>query len=199
MKDDEVELIKRCMRNDSVAQEAIFNLYYNKMYHEVVRNVNGLDESEKCDIMVDAFTKVLTKIDQYKFDGSFEGWIRRIVKNTLLDKLKNTQRQRETMQSLNYTDDDGKEKSIDVADESSDFSQELECDAYQRLIDALPPQYRRVFVLYAIEGYPHNEIAKLLGISEGASKSNLSRARAILQDEVEKLYGKFNLTSKCHE
>ncbi len=180
------------MRNDSVAQEAIFNLYYYKMYHEVVRNANGLDESEKCDVMVDAFTKVLTKIGQYKFDGSFEGWIRRIVKNTLLDKLKHTQWQRETMQSINYTDDDGKEKIHDVADENSDFSQELECDAYQRLIDTLPPQYRRVFVLYAIEGYQHNEIAKLLGITEGASKSNLSRARAILQDEVEKLYGKFN-------
>lgn len=123
------------------------------------------------DVLVTAFTKVFDKISQFKREGSFEGWIRRIVVNEALTFL----RQQRAM----YVEID-----LDVAQQQFDYSQSadhLEAEDLLNLIGGLPPGYRIVFNMYAIDGYSHKEIAEHLGISENTSKSQLSRARVFLQ------------------
>jgi RNA polymerase sigma-70 factor (ECF subfamily) len=131
------------------------------------------------DVLIMSFTKILNRIDQYKGDGSFEGWMKRIVVNESLTYL----RKNKTM----YLEMD-----IAAADREPDFEKmenELHAEDLMKLIDTLPTGYRIVFNLYAIDGYSHKEIAEQLGISENTSKSQLSRARVVLQKsllEIEK-------------
>jgi RNA polymerase sigma-70 factor (ECF subfamily) len=123
------------------------------------------------DILVTAFTKVFERIDQFKGDGSFEGWIRRIMINESLTYL----RRNRTM----YLQTD-----LEKADREPDYNQlgnHLEAEDLLKMIDQLPPGYRVVFNMYAIDGYSHKEIADQLGINENTSKSQLSRARTYLQ------------------
>jgi RNA polymerase sigma-70 factor (ECF subfamily) len=118
------------------------------------------------------------KIGQYRFEGSFEGWMRRIMVNTALEKY------RMQCQIININDF---KKEIDTIS-SSDFSGEISAKELIQFVQELSPRYRMVFNLYAIEGYSHKEISNLLDITEGTSKSNLSRARAILQEKIRKYF-----------
>lgn len=123
------------------------------------------------DVLVTAFTKIFDKIDQFKAEGSFEGWIRRIMVNEALSSI----RKNKTM----YLETD-----LEAADRQPDYDQlsdHLEAEDLVNLIQELPPGYRVVFNMYAIDGYSHKEIAEELGISENTSKSQLSRARVFLQ------------------
>lgn len=123
------------------------------------------------DVLVTAFTKILEKIDQYKGDGSFEGWIRRIMVNESLTCL----RRNRTM----YVETD-----LEDAERQPDYNNltdHLQAEDLLTMIETLPPGYRVVFNMYAIDGYSHKEIAEHLGISENTSKSQLSRARVFLQ------------------
>ena len=126
------------------------------------------------DVLVTAFTKLFERIDQYKGEGSFEGWIRRIVVNESLTYLRRNKNM--------YL-----ETEIEVVDRTPDYAQldtHLEAADLMRLVGDLPTGYRMVFNLYAIDGYSHKEIADQLGISENTSKSQLSRARALLQKKL---------------
>jgi RNA polymerase sigma-70 factor (ECF subfamily) len=128
-----------------------------------------LQEAE--DILVCGFTKVFRKIDQFKGDGSFEGWIRRIMVNESLTYIRKNK-------SMFL------EVEIEKADREPDYAQmhnQLEVEDLQKIIDQLPTGYKTVFNLYAIEGFSHKEIAEKLGINENTSKSQLSRARVHLQ------------------
>jgi RNA polymerase sigma-70 factor (ECF subfamily) len=123
------------------------------------------------DVLVTAFTKVLDRIEQFKGEGSFEGWIRRIVVNEALTYL----RKNRSM----YLETD-----LELADREPDYnsiSDHLETEDLMKMIQAMPTGYKIVFNLFAIEGYSHKEIAQQLGINENTSKSQLSRARTYLQ------------------
>lgn len=165
----EDELIKGCLRRDSSAQRLLYDTYSSKMYGLCYRYVKDSMEAE--DILVTAFMKVFDKIGQFKSEGSFEGWIRRIVVNEALTFL----RRNRSM----YLETD-----LEQADREPDYnslSDHLEAEDLLKMIQELPTGYRIVFNLYAIDGYSHKEIAEQLGISENTSKSQLSRARVYLQ------------------
>jgi len=165
----EDELIKGCLRRDPSAQKLLYDSYSSKMYGLCYRYVKDSMEAE--DILVTAFTKVFDKIQQFRSDGSFEGWIRRIVVNEALTYL----RRNRSM----YL-----ETPLEQADREPDYSalsDHLEAEDLLKMIQELPTGYRIVFNLYAIDGYSHKEIAEQLGISENTSKSQLSRARTYLQ------------------
>jgi RNA polymerase sigma factor (sigma-70 family) len=163
------ELIEGCLRRDSSAQRLLYDQYSSKMYGLCCRYVKGSMDAE--DILVSAFMKVFDKIHQFKNEGSFEGWIRKIVVNEALTYL----RRNRSM----YVEID-----LEQADYEPDYqslSDHLETEDLLRIIQELPTGYRIVFNLYAIDGYSHKEIADQLGISENTSKSQLSRARVYLQ------------------
>jgi RNA polymerase sigma-70 factor (ECF subfamily) len=165
----EEELIKGCLRRDRTAQQHLFDLYSSKMYGLCFRYVRHTMEAE--DVLVTAFTKIFDRIEQFKGDGSFEGWIRRIMVNEALTFLRKSR----TM----YLETD-----LDQADREPDYdnlSDHLEADDLLKMIQEMPAGYRLVFNMYAIDGYSHKEIAEQLGISENTSKSQLSRARVYLQ------------------
>lgn len=165
----EDELIKGCLQRDRNAQKLLYDTYSSKMYGLCYRYVKDVMEAE--DILVTAFMKVFDKIAQFKSEGSFEGWIRRIVVNEALTYL----RRHRSM----YL-----ETELEQADREPDYnslSDHLEAEDLLKIIQELPTGYRIVFNLYAIDGYSHKEIAEQLGISENTSKSQLSRARTYLQ------------------
>jgi RNA polymerase sigma factor (sigma-70 family) len=126
------------------------------------------------DLMVESMMKIFDKVSQFGFKGSFEGWAKRLVVNEALMYLRSKKMLEVGIDEVN--------ESLNSYDQSLDF----ESDELMKLIQSLPNGYRTVFNLYAIEGYNHNEIAEMLGISEGTSKSQLSRARAILQEQLTK-------------
>lgn len=136
------------------------------------------DEDDAKDILQEGFIKVFRKIGQYSGKGSFMGWIRRIMINTALEKYRSAV----NMQSI----DDHEVLEEEVIDDNILAS--LTAEEITKLIQELSPQYRLIFNLYAIEGYSHKEISEMTGISEGTSKSNLSRARTILQKKVRAIF-----------
>jgi RNA polymerase sigma-70 factor (ECF subfamily) len=165
----EDELIQRCLRRERDAQRQLYDTYSSKMYALCHRYVKSSMEAE--DVLVTAFMKVFDKIGQFKSEGSFEGWIRRIMVNEALTYLRRNRAM--------YLETD-----LEYADREPDYAQlgdHLEVEDLMNMIQELPTGYRIVFNLYAIDGYSHKEIADHLGISENTSKSQLSRARAHLQ------------------
>lgn len=165
----EEELIKGCLSHDRSAQKRLYDTYSSKMYAICYRYVRDAAEAE--DILIIAFTRIFEKINQFKSEGSFEGWIRRIIVNEALTHL----RRNRSM----YLETD-----LEQVDREPDYDKlrdHLEEEDLLKMIQDLPTGYRIVFNLYAIEGYSHKEIASQLGISENTSKSQLSRARVYLQ------------------
>ena len=146
------------------------------MFGICLRYAGNHDDAQ--DIVQDGFVKILGKIGQFRFEGSFEGWMRRIMVNTALEKY------RMQCQIININDST---REIDN-NSSTEFSGEISARELIRFVQELSPKYRTVFNLYAIEGYSHKEISEMLDISEGTSKSNLSRARAVLQEKVNKYF-----------
>lgn len=169
-------IIRGCQAGDPRAQKELYILFKDKMFGICIRYAGNYDDAQ--DIVHDGFVKIFMKIGQFRFEGSFEGWIRRIMVNTALEKY------RMQCQIININD---YTKEFEAAD-SSDFSSEISARELARFVQELSPRYRMVFNLYAIEGYSHKEISGMLDISEGTSKSNLSRARAILQEKVRKYF-----------
>ncbi|HZB12327.1 MAG TPA: sigma-70 family RNA polymerase sigma factor [Chryseolinea sp.] len=168
----EDELIKGCLRREPHAQRLLYDTYSSKMYAICYRYVKDSMEAE--DILVTSFTKVFEKIGQFKFEGSFEGWIRRIVVNEALTCL----RKNRSM----YLETELKE--VDYDPNYKNLNDHLETEDLLRLVKELPAGYRIVFNMFAIDGYSHKEIAESLGISENTSKSQLSRARIYLQKQL---------------
>lgn len=165
----EDELIQGCLKRERNSQKQLYDTFSSKMYGICYRYVKDPMLAE--DVLVTAFTKIFEKIDQFKGDGSFEGWIRRIMVNESLTCL----RRNRTM----YVETD-----LESADRQPDYdnlSDHLHVEDLMTMIESLPAGYRIVFNMYAIDGYSHKEIADHLGISENTSKSQLSRARVYLQ------------------
>ena len=150
-------------------------LFSKRMFGLCLQYADNYDDAS--DIIQDGFIKVYGKLQQFSGKGSFEGWLRRIFVNTALEKYRN----KVALLSI----DDNFE--IPAAGAFENIVSELSAMELLEMIQNLSPQYRLVFNLFAIEGYTHKEISKQLNISEGTSKSNLSRARSILQDNLNKL------------
>ena len=146
------------------------------MFGICLRYAGNRDDAQ--DIVHDGFVKIYEKIVQFRFEGSFEGWMRRVMVNTALEKY------RMHCQVININDS---ARELEKNDNAEIFS-EISAKELLKFIQELSPKYRLVFNLYAIEGYSHKEISEQLDISEGTSKSNLSRARAILQEKVIKYF-----------
>ena len=170
---NEYDLARAVQRQDSKAQTRLYEKFASKMLAVCNRYVGDKMEAE--DVMIEGFMKIFDKIDQFTFQGSFEGWVRRIMINEALMYVRS---KKMIAVDLEYA--------IEEPNDAA-FSTDLEAEDLLRLIEQLPEGYRMVFNLYAIEGYNHQEIGELLGISEGTSKSQLSRARAILQSKLMKL------------
>jgi len=168
------EIIKGCISGKRKSQEQLFNLFADDMFG--VCRYYSKDYTEAEDTLHEGFMKVFQKIDQFKSTGSLAGWIRRIMINTALEKF------RKHNQLYALGDEVNNESDINPDNVIND----LAVEDLIKLVSELSPQYRMVFNLYAVEGYSHKEIGKMMGISEGTSKSNLARARYILQEKVKK-------------
>jgi RNA polymerase sigma-70 factor (ECF subfamily) len=170
----ETQLIAALRRGESRAHKVAYERFAGRMLGVCMRYCANRDDAEE--VMLDGFMRVFEKIDQFREDGSFEGWIRRImVTESLMFLRKNKQWRQEIP-----IEDASIEPDYVWADSAIQENDLL------RMVNQLPDGYRTVFNLYAIEGYSHAEIAELLGISEGTSKSQLSRARVILQATIVK-------------
>ena len=139
------------------------------------------NEEEANDILQEGFIKIFENLSSYRFEGSFEGWMRRIMVNTALEKYREKH-------NLYRVDDIDSLNEIEAEIEVGEYTG-LEAEDLLNMIQALPPQYKIVFNLFAIEGYSHKEIGEILGISPSTSKSNLSRARDILKRKVLRFTG----------
>ena len=176
---DEEQLIAGCKDGKPRAQKEIFEQYAPAMLSVCVRYVN--DRETARDILQEGFIKLYTKIDTFSGIGSFAGWIRRIFVTTALEYL----RQQDVLkQSVSI-----EEYSNSIPDNDTTVLDKISADDLMGYIAGLPDGYRIVFNLYAIEGYSHNEIAGMLGISESTSRSQFMRARKILQKNVESFIG----------
>jgi len=163
-------IIKGCIAGDRASQRRLYDLYAQKMMGVCLWYARNREEAEE--VLQDGFIRVFTYIHTYKGQGSFEGWIRKIVVNAALLKYRNKSQLRAIVE-YNAEEHDIKE--------SDTVLEMLEAKELIKLVQTLSPGYRMVFSLYVLEGLKHREIAELLGISEGTSKSNLADARLILQ------------------
>jgi RNA polymerase sigma-70 factor (ECF subfamily) len=172
------DIIIGCLKGDSQSQEKLYNLVSPLIYGICLQYAGNEDDAN--DIMQEGFIKVFDKIEQFSGKGSVIGWIRRIMINTALEKYRK--------QSNTYSLDDMGHSEEEVIEDG--IIENMTAEEILEIIQDLTPKYRLVFNLYAIEGYSHKEISELTGISEGTSKSNLSRARGILQKKMKEVYSK---------
>lgn len=168
------KLVRRCQKGEPKAQRALYDHFRSSMFGVCLRYAGNYDDA--MDIFQDGFIKVFEKIGQFSFKGAFEGWIRRIMVNTAFEKY----RRQVIMSPLTENTD------AEADDGDTDGYIEISREDLLNYIQELSPAYRIVFNLYVIEGHTHKEIAEMLDISEGTSKSNLSRARVILKEKVQK-------------
>ena len=170
----ESDLIQGCLASDRRMQEELYRRFSPRMYGVCLRYAGNAEEAQ--DILQEGFIKVYKKLSSFRGEGSFEGWIRRIFVNTAIEHF----RRKTYQQSITEKHENTIEgKYLSVLDNMAEKD-------IMKLVQELSPGYRTVFNLYVVEGYTHREIGDMLGISEGTSKSQLSRAKVILQDMVKK-------------
>lgn len=172
------QLIERCKKNDAKAQSQIYKLYASKLFSLSLKYSRNRAEAE--DNLQDAFVTIFKKIDQYKNKGSLEGWMKRVTINTAL----------QCYRSVGVFDIVSEGQIEDVSIEIDD--DDIGINYLLQIIQELPDRYRLVFNLYALDDYSHKEIAEMLDISIGTSKSNLARARMILKDKIEQYRASMN-------
>ncbi|MBE7169723.1 MAG: sigma-70 family RNA polymerase sigma factor [Williamsia sp.] len=169
----ESDLIKGCLAGDIRLQEELYNRFAPKMYAVCLRYSNHPEDAQ--DLLQEGFIKVFRNLDKFRAEGSFEGWVRRVFVNTSIEHYR---------RKVNLTSTSDKEEFM-IEDNHWNALDRLAEKDIILLIQELSPGYRTVFNLYAVEGYSHKDIAGMLGISEGTSKSQLARAKGILQKKVE--------------
>ncbi|WP_179339731.1 RNA polymerase sigma factor [Winogradskyella ludwigii] len=171
---NETKLIERAANKNREAQHIMYELHAPKMLSVCRYYIKDAYQAEE--VMLNGFFKVFKYLKTYKHEGSFEGWIRRIMVRESISYLRQKKK-------IEFAVED------DYLDQgsSNNINTNIEVAEIQELIDSLPEGYRMVFVMYAIEGYKHNEIAELLKISEGTSKSQLFKARQMLQKKLKEL------------
>ena len=169
----EKSLIESCISGSRKSQKELYDIFSSKMYAICLRYAKNQMDAE--DILQDAFVKLFTNLYKFRGEGSFEGWVRRIFVNTAIEHLRRN--------NIKFSESDGLENTL-----SDKHTNALDCLYEKDLMKTsmkLSEGYRTVFHLYAVEGYSHKEIAKKLGITESTSKSQFSRAKAILRDALQ--------------
>ena len=169
----QAKLIKKASQQNREAQQQLFEQFSPKMLGVCRQYVKDLHHAE--DLMLQGFLKVFTNLQKFKGEGSFEGWIRRIMVNTCISYLRKKN-------PVQLTDED-----FVFNDSATESLENTSVEDIQKLIDKLPEGYKLVFNLYAIEGFKHSEIAEKLGVSESTSKSQLFKARKWLQANYNKM------------
>lgn len=171
----ENELIAGCIKQDRACQKQLYEQMYGKMLGVCVRYARDREDAK--DVVHEGFIKVFGSIRSYSGKGSFEGWVRRIMVNTAVDHLRRNKHEYLIVSTVRAGDQEDKVDEMDEDDMLNHIGKEDILAAVQQL----SPAYRTVFNLYVIEEYQHKEIADMLNISEGTSKSNLAKARYQLQ------------------
>jgi RNA polymerase sigma factor (sigma-70 family) len=168
----ENDLINGCIAGNRRMQELLYQRFAPKMYAVCLRYANNADDAN--DLLQEGFIKVYRNLDKFRKEGSFEGWVRRIFVNTAIEHYRRKVNMNSVSEREESTAEEGAWNALDHLAEKDIIG----------LVQDLSPGYRTVFNMYVIEGYSHREIADMLGISEGTSKSQLARAKAILQKKV---------------
>ena len=173
------QLVKDCLRGDSAAQRQLYEHFAGNMLGVCYRYTKSMVDAE--DVLQEGFIMVFKNLHQFNFTGELGGWVRRIMVHSSIEYY----RKHHKMLSVAELEETGKEPSVNPV-----AIARLDAKDLMALIQQLSPGYRMVFNLYAVEGYSHKEIGEIMGISEGASKSQLSRARAILKEQISQTEGK---------
>lgn len=177
----DIELIQGCLKNDRKSQEVLYYRYSNDMYSVCLMYAQNREDAR--DILQDSFIKVFKKIASFKGDGALRGWIRRIVVHTAINYYNKYKREEKTVVPM---------RKVGHVDGSiNDILEGLNAKDVIKLVNLLPSRARTVLKLFYIEGYKHQEIAEIMSISEGTSKSQLSRAKSLLKYSIEKTNGGF--------
>ena len=173
---NERQLIDGCKKGDRIAQKELYDCFSRKMFGVCYRYVN--DRETAADVLQDGFVKVFTSLSSYSGVGSFEGWIRKVFVNTALEYLRKSDVLREA------TDLDN---TAELVEPDSSVISDLAAEDLMRLIQELPSGFRTVFNMFAIEGYSHKEIGEALNITDSTSRSQITRARQLLQQKINDL------------
>ncbi len=166
------EIIQGCINGDRKFQKALYEKFSGKMFAVCMRYAGESNKAE--DLMQDGFIKVFRNIEKFRCEGSFEGWIRRIFVNSCIEHY----RRNTTLYAIQEAD----VKSYEYYDHNA--LESLKQEDIMKMVGELSNGYRTVFNLYVVEGYTHKEIGEMLNISEGTSKSQLARARYLLQQKI---------------
>ena len=166
------QLIALALKQDRQAQQQLYTRFSSKMLSVCRQYIKDIHTAE--DVLISAFMKVFSHLKNFENKGSFEGWIRRIVINECISHLRTTKKI-SFLEDVYYKEDS-----------FNNIESAFSVEDIQSLIDTLPDGYKMIFNLYAIEGFKHKEIGEMLNISEGTSKSQLSHARRILQEQINK-------------
>ena len=173
---DEQSLIAVCIKGNQIAQKTLFESFSPKFFALCLRYMKSTDDAE--DVLQEGMVKIFTKLPEYSGTGSFEGWMRRIIVNTCLDQIRKNQKLK-----------------FDVSIDKEEYKLSMNAHILENMsanelieeIKKMPPGYRVVFNMFAIEGYSHQEIAQKLGVKESTSKSQYLRARAYLKERINKI------------
>jgi len=173
---DEQSLIAGCIKGNQIAQKTLFERFSPKFFALCLRYMKSTDDAE--DVLQEGMVKIFTKLPEYSGKGSFEGWMRRIIVNTCLDQIRKNQKLK-----------------FDVSIDKEEYKLSMNAHILENMsanelieeIKKMPPGYRVVFNMFAIEGYSHQEIAQKLGVKESTSKSQYLRARAYLKERINKI------------
>ncbi len=169
------KIVKGCLKNNRQCQSELYKLFSGKMYGVCLRYAKNSFDAQ--DTLQDGFVKVFQNLNKFKWDGSLEGWMRRIFVNVALDRYR-SRFSFMSLEDIENGEEMSKKDDISVLDSMSEKE-------ILNLVQQLPDQYRVVFNLYAIEGLSHQEIACMLNIGESTSRSNLVRARSILKEKID--------------
>ncbi len=165
----ETDIIQGCVKGDRKFQQVLYNTFSGKMFSVCMRYANDYNAAQ--DLLQEGFVKVFRNIEKFRGEGSFEGWVRRIFVNTAIEHYRK--------QVNLYALHDSEVKAYEYYDNNA--LENLKHQDIMKMIQTLSDGYRTVFNLYVVEGYSHKEIGEMMGISEGTSKSQLARARYLLQ------------------
>lgn len=178
---NEKKIVKGCIKGDRRSQQQLYEAFYGKMMAVCLRYAKDDDSAQ--DVCQEAFLKVFNKLDKFEDRGSLEGWIRRIMVTTSIDSIRKDKKNIADVEIEKVIED---ESNNPLEEEDTSIFDGLSFDIIKEYMQKLTPAYRSVFNLYVVEEYSHKEIAEMLGISVGSSKSNLAKAKRNLRKEIEK-------------
>lgn len=186
--DELYKLLDGCVKNDRKSQKRLFELQYGKLLPVCLRYVKDMDEAK--DVLQLGFIKIFEKMHTFTKDGSLEGWMRRIVVNTAIDHIRKSKNDPLSMED-DYIRLQANQKAEEIDFSFEESITKLKAEEAKEAINQLTPAYKTVFTLYVIENYTHKEIAEMLNVSEGTSKSNLAKAKQNLRAILEKKFKKY--------